>query len=126
MSPSFIRVLAFSCVMFLSAFVAAKEQPKEGSAPRVDLYGDPLPDGAIGRLGSIRLRHAGLGDFVFLSGGKEIVSAGSDRIMRFWDWKAGKQVREVKLQGTANPSRPNALSPDGKTLAAKDMGSIVI
>ena len=38
---------------------APKEQPKQDAAqPRLDLYGDPLPEGAVGRMGTIRLRHA--------------------------------------------------------------------
>jgi WD40 repeat protein len=93
--------------------------------PRTDLYGDSLPEGAIARLGTVRLRHAGLSDFVFQAGGKTILSAGSDRVLRFWDIGTGQQTRAVKLQGTAGPGSVVTLSPDGKTLVAHDQGKLI-
>jgi WD40 repeat protein len=97
-----------------------------GPAPRVDLYGDPLPEGAVARLGSVRFRHAGLSDYVFLPDGKTVLTSGSDRVLRFWDVGTGRQVRSVKLQGTAGPGRCVTLSPDGKMLAAHHGGNIVL
>jgi RNA polymerase sigma factor (sigma-70 family) len=94
-------------------------------APRTDLYGDPLPDGAVTRLGTARLRHAGLSDYVFQAGGKSILTTGSDRALRFWDVSTGQQSRAVKLQGSAGPGRTVTLSPDGKTLVATDKGKLV-
>jgi RNA polymerase sigma factor (sigma-70 family) len=105
--------------------VPEKEKPQEPRRERTDLYGDLLPEGAVARLGSIRLRHAGLSDFILLNGGKTILSAGSDRVLRFWDIASGRQVRSVRLQGTAGPRRCVTLSPDGKTLVAQDGGSLV-
>ena len=102
-----------------------KGQPKAAEKSGKDLYGDPLPEGAVARLGSVRLRHAGLSEFVFLDGGNTILSSGSDRVLRFWDVVTGKQVRAVRLQGTAGPGRCVTLSPDGKTLAAEDSGRLV-
>jgi WD40 repeat protein len=104
---------------------AADEGSKNKPAPRTDLYGDALPDGAVARFGSIRLRHAGLSDFVFLPGGKTLLSAGSDRSLRFWDMADGRQVRAVPLQGTMGPGRTVTLSPDGQTLAAIDKEKVV-
>src|SRR5262249_31245734 len=93
---------------------------------RRDLYGDPLPAGALVRLGSVRLRHAGLSDYVCLPDGKTVLTAGSDRVLRFWDLASGRQVRSVRLQGTATSMLAVvALSPDGKTLAAHDRGRLV-
>ncbi len=97
----------------------------EGKSSRTDRFGDPLPQGAIARMGSVRLRHAGLSDFVFLFGGKTIVTAGSDRVLRTWDAPTGKQVRAVRLRGAAGPGRCVTLSPDGKTLAAHDRERLV-
>jgi WD40 repeat protein len=124
--PSVSRALVLAGLL-LSAGVgaAADEGPKNEPAPRADLYGDALPDGAVARFGSIRLRHAGLSDFVFLPGGKTILSSGSDRILRFWDMVDGRQVRTVPLQGTMGPGRTVTLSPDGKTLAAVDNEKLV-
>src|SRR5205807_1223101 len=86
----------------------------------------PLPAGAVMRLGSVRLRHAGLSDFVLLPGGKTVLTSGSDRVLRFWDAATGRQVRAVRLQGTAGPGRCVTLSPDGKTLAAQVGARLVV
>lgn len=92
---------------------------------RTDLYGDPLPEGAVARLGTVRMRHAGLSSFVFLDN-KTVLTAGRNRVLRFWDVTNGRQVREVALQGTHNPSWLVGLSPDGKYLSAHDKRKIVL
>src|SRR5688572_26488265 len=60
--------------------------PARGGSPermplpyRADQYGDPLPVGAVARLGSVRLRHAGLQDFALLPDGKTAVTVGQDQ-----------------------------------------------
>src|SRR5262245_3525896 len=101
MCPPVVRVPVIACLaLSLGVAAAAGERPEMAPAPRTDLYGDPLPHGAVARLGSARLRHAGLSDFVLLPGGKAVLSAGSDRVLRFWDVATGRQARAVKLQGT--------------------------
>jgi RNA polymerase sigma factor (sigma-70 family) len=92
---------------------------------RDDLHGDPLPAGAVVRLGSTRLRHAGLSEYVVLPGSKTVLTAGGDRVLRFWDLASGRQVRTVMLQGKAGPGGLVTLSPDGKTLVAMDGGKFV-
>src|SRR5262245_11072430 len=119
MCPCVSRVLVVVCLAFFHGTAPAADG-RLLDTPRADLYGDPLPDGAVARLGSVRLRHAGLSDYVFLDGGKTVLTSGSDRVLRFWDVASGRQTREVKLQGTAGPGRCVTLSPDGKTLAAHD------
>src|SRR5439155_6946249 len=44
----------------LAAVVQADPPKKEVSGPLLDLHGDPLPAGAVARLGTLRWRHAGL------------------------------------------------------------------
>jgi WD40 repeat protein len=66
-----------------------------------------------------------LSDLVFLPDNKSIVSAGGDRVLRFWDIATGKPVRTVRLQGTAGPGYCVTLSPDGKTLVSFDQGNLV-
>ncbi len=96
---------------------AEPKQPSK-STPRDDLYGDPLPDGAIARFGSARFRHAGLSDFVLLPDDRTVLTAGGDRVLRFWDLATGRTKRVVLLHGKAGPGSAVTLSPDGKTLVA--------
>src|SRR5262249_29313275 len=95
------------------------------AAPLSDRFGDPLPNGAVARLGSVRLRHAGLSEYVCLEGGKTVLTAGSDRVLRYWDKATGRQVRERRLQGKAGPGALVTLAPDGKTLVAVEQGRLV-
>ncbi len=90
----------------------------------VDLYGDPLPEGAIARMGSIQLRHAGQSDFIVLPDSKTILTAGG-QVVRFWDIASGRLVRQVKLQGPFAPGRSATPSPDGKILAGLDQNKLV-
>jgi WD40 repeat protein len=99
------------------------DDPKKA---RTDHYGDPLPLGAVARMGSTRFRHAGLSDFVFRDGSKTILTSGSDRVLRFWDLASGKPTGKVELQGQTGPGRTITLSPDGKLLAAQDSGNILL
>ncbi len=89
---------------------------------RTDHYGDPLPEGTIARMGSLRLRHAGLSDFVFLRGGETLISAGGS-VLRFWDVPTGRLAREVPLQDASGPWQV-ALSPNGQTVAALTQKSL--
>jgi RNA polymerase sigma factor (sigma-70 family) len=96
----------------------AVAEPKKPQAPpvRTDRYGDPLPDGAIARLGTVRWRH---GVFVhalaYSPDGKKIVSTGSsDRALVLWDAGTGKEIRQFASCGQP---RGVAFSPDGKWIA---------
>src|SRR5215218_8936318 len=67
--------------------------PERGPMPHlVDLYGDRLPEGAVARLGSLRLRHPGLRDFTLLPDGKTAVTVGDDQTVRWWDLESGRQT----------------------------------
>jgi RNA polymerase sigma factor (sigma-70 family) len=80
--------------------------------------GEPLPDGAVLRMGSSRLRHAGLNSYAFLDGGKQVVTAGGDSVLRSWDTASGRQVREVRLEGNPRGVWAGPMSADGKFLLA--------
>jgi RNA polymerase sigma factor (sigma-70 family) len=97
----------------------AAERPAEGEARRegTDRYGDPLPPGALLRLGTVRLRH-GLGVYsvAFSPDGRLLASTGGDGAVRLWDAATGRLVREVARR----PQREMnfaVFSPDGKLLA---------
>jgi RNA polymerase sigma factor (sigma-70 family) len=85
---------------------------------RTDCYGDPLPEEAVSRLGTLRLRHGEFVRFVrFTPDGKTLVAHGDDGV-RIWDLSTGKQIRDL-TQTTAGGLAVYgaALSTDGKLLA---------
>jgi RNA polymerase sigma factor (sigma-70 family) len=91
-------------------------EKKEAAALR-DLLGDPLPPGALARLGTGRMRHEGEVRAVAFSGdGKTVIGAGKDRKVRFWDAATGKEASSVQDKET-DDWYCVAVSPDGKTLA---------
>jgi WD40 repeat protein len=57
----------------------------------------------------------------FTPAGKQLVSAGLDKVIRVWDWQAGRTVRTIRGQvgpGDEGQIYAMALSPDGRWLAA--------
>src|SRR5438046_2624324 len=71
---------------------AADKGPQSRAA--ADAHGDPLPDGALARLGTTRLRHGA--DVVFVAfgpEGKTLITAGQDSTIRLWDLNSRKEIR---------------------------------
>jgi RNA polymerase sigma factor (sigma-70 family) len=97
----------------------ARQLPAPDHPPkRVDRRGDPLPPGAIARLGTLRLRHSGMVDsVVFSPDGKTLASGDSNGEMRLWDAATGELLRAFVDQDY-NRVTALAFSPDGKRLAS--------
>ncbi len=56
----------------------------------------------------------------FTPDGRQIVSAGDDKVVRVWDWRTGRTVRAIRGEsgaGSAGKIYALALSPDGRWLA---------
>jgi WD40 repeat protein len=88
-----------------------------GSRQRVDINGDPLPDGAIARLGLGRLKHAGKALAVaFSPDGRILASGGEDRLIRLWDTTTGKELGQ--FTGHESTVATVTFSPNGKILAS--------
>jgi RNA polymerase sigma factor (sigma-70 family) len=95
---------------------SADEPPAAQSPPRRDLHGDPLPPGALARLGTLRLRHPFAGPVVVLPDGRSVASIG--QMVKVWDLATGKLLREFGplaplISSYAHP----AISPDRRWLA---------
>jgi WD40 repeat protein len=82
---------------------------------KVDLYGDPLPPGALVRLGTVRYRHGSVGS-TFLPDGKTVVGATQSNAIHLWDARSGRLVRTIDT-GALNISQHCVLSRDGKRIA---------
>lgn len=119
-------------VLFIVAGFAFSQAPEPIAVPpRVtDAAGDPLPEGAVTRMGTLRWRHSGPVHFVgFISDGHELISAGLDGYIRVWEVSTGRELRrwqwyeptvgdENGFDTTVAPIRSIVLSPDRRLLAA--------
>jgi WD40 repeat protein len=156
------RAAMAAAVLAAAALLAAGDLGPLNSAPgspgisgraAADTNGDPLPAGALARLGTTRFRHGGDVTFVaFTPDGQALLTAGRDNTIHLWDLATAKEVRHFTRpqppgpmppgpgatrqaqidfitmsrfpgRGDGNPI-PVAFTPDGKTLAAVGAGVI--
>lgn len=97
--------------------------PAVRAAPpaRPDAQGDPLPPGAVARLGTTRFRDGNFVGAVVIAPDGKTLAAGSNQGIRILDLATGKEVRALTANGGAGFSYL-AYSPDGKVLGAADHG----
>jgi WD40 repeat protein len=107
------RLLSLFAMLLLVPVGLALALPKV----RLDQYGDPLPEGAVARIGSNRLRHANMViGLAFAPDGKSFATCGWDNLVRVWETRTGRQLRQ--FEGHKKAIYCNAISPDGKFLAS--------
>src|SRR5437667_376636 len=82
----------------------AASAPPEPAKPLLDRFGDALPEGALARFGTIRLRQGFLINRVLFSpDGKQLALAGCGRPVGLWDVETGKELQQFR-KGNNQPS----------------------
>jgi WD40 repeat protein len=128
------RVLIVFLTLLLSppAFAAGAQPPQpkaDERKPKTDLYGDPLPPGAVARFGTVRFRHGGPVQAVAYSAdGKTLISAGTmgdSYGICIWDASTGKELRRCQIPRAPMYWESAAFSADGKLLATGHENGLV-
>jgi WD40 repeat protein len=106
--------LLFACVLSLSVAPTEETGPAKDAKPRTDRFGDPLPDGAVARLGTVRRRHpqdaetekskdtaighvGAVAGLIVSADGKSAVTLGRDNTVRIWEVPTATEKRKVFL-----------------------------
>src|SRR5260370_34787946 len=99
-------------VWFASLLTAITARTDEPAAQiHGDIYGDPLPPGAIARMGTmrLRLRHSGFENAAFSPDGK-VVATGAGNTLRLWNTTDVRLLHQIR--GHVNYGGPVEFSPD--------------
>jgi WD40 repeat protein len=98
--------------------------PQKGKGMRLDHRGDPLPEGALTRLGSANFRHRGRVVTAALSPDARRLAVASTEhrgpALHLWDTAAGKELWVCRDFEVLSALAQVSFSPDGKLLAASD------
>jgi WD40 repeat protein len=74
------------------------DQVEPNRPAALDSYGDPLPEGAVARMGTMRLKQmAGGGSVRFTPDGKAVALWGRGRRIQVTDTRSGKTLREMRI-----------------------------
>jgi WD40 repeat protein len=112
----------FHAMMAFLLFVGSASAQEAN--PRTDTYGDPLPAGALRRLGTVRFRQQYVHDMAFTPDGKTLVVAGADYIVQ-WDVSSGKPLRTIPISREGD-RYPLGLSRDGTTVSFRSDHQTVV
>jgi RNA polymerase sigma factor (sigma-70 family) len=100
----------------------AKEEPANQTKPRLDRFGDPLPEEALARFGTVRFRQGfSLISICYSPDGKAIAITGNGskgRSLGLWDAATGKELFQFDDGKSDVQFGCITFSPDGTMLAA--------
>ena len=105
------------------ASASADEPAPQAKQPRVDLYGDPLPPGAVARLGTARMRQDDVEAMGLSPDGRVLITKSvADGSVRAWEAASGKLLWQTRFGELWAANNGNGLlganfSPDGRLLA---------
>src|SRR5215831_1777300 len=99
-----------------------------------EVYGDPLPAGALVRFGALRWRHSGMVSCLAMSqDGELLASSGTDQTIRVWESATGREIRRMP-NSSVDPFPDDydhvsiislAFSPDSKALVSGSLDGTV-
>jgi RNA polymerase sigma factor (sigma-70 family) len=95
-----------------------KREPTKDSPRPVDLHGDPLAEGVVARLGTVRFRPGGSWSLAFAHGGNFLVSVGNTTCLM--DAVLGQPLHRLLMTNIGSA----AFSPDDKTLFLSNLSLI--
>lgn len=117
----FLAVLVAVLWLSLSPPTTNAQPPRE-PGPARDALGDPLPSGAMLRLGSLRFRHPGTVYELALSPDERTIVSMGDKIIA-WDAATGQELWRdelrkyaININGVAYGQRLVVFAPDGRTV----------
>jgi WD40 repeat protein len=121
----FTPALPAACLLLLFTLPAQGAEPAGKPAARVDCYGDPLPEGAVARLGAARFLHgvSVVSSLAFSPDGKLLFSTGM-RDAKAWDAATGRPRAFSVPDGL--DVEWLAFSPDGRLQACWEGGKAVV
>lgn len=117
--PTFILLAIALALLICARTVSMTENDQIAPQTRLDLYGDPLPSGAIAQLGTLRLRHTELVNSVAVSPttGRMLASAAEDGTVALWETGTGKELHRLAGHSFMG-AQAVAFSWGGKMLAS--------
>jgi RNA polymerase sigma factor (sigma-70 family) len=102
---------------------ALPSEPSPRKRDRLDAFGDPLPAGALIRLGTARLRVGNIAWQVAFAPDGQTLAAGGDGCVRVWEAATGRTL--LSLEAPGGRVLPVAFAPAGNLLAAGGLGSAI-
>jgi WD40 repeat protein len=108
MKPKIICFVVLSCIIATAAIAAE---------PAVDFYGDPLPAGALFRLGTVRLRAEQYSKCVAFAPDGASIATGDYDGAKIWNARTGQKLKEFRWKGYQTGASSIAYSPDSKFIA---------
>src|SRR5437667_8710652 len=100
-----------------------KAAPEANKPARADLYDDPLPPGALARMGTVQLRHVSTDVATAFSPDGKVLATGDENSLRLWSMATGKVLLRTKENYELGPM---LFSPDGKWLVTSGTQSICL
>ncbi|MBW3597035.1 MAG: WD40 repeat domain-containing protein [Planctomycetes bacterium] len=120
---TFYHFVAFTCGLVATTAAAIAAEPEEkpsspassGAEAKADQYGDPLPPGAVSRLGTVRYRRQDSIQQVAFTPQGELLAVTPAGELCYYEAATGKLLR--KVQASARNSNAAALSQNRRWLA---------